>query len=121
MTISWADALDKAIEQALYHGPQDVNDCPLCVKNDSRHAEWNTYYCSRCPINQKRNYYVTYDIRHKTRMGILCHSWGKDIKYGNKKALRRARQLSAYIRKHPRKWMHMEPEALAKAVRKVKV
>jgi hypothetical protein len=106
---SWADALDEAIEMAIKRGAS-ILYCPLCRRG--RHVKGVS--CLKCPVGGDGSY-----ARGEAMGYPECDDWGRMIKDGNRTALKRARQLSAYIRKHPREWQHMDPKDLAREVRKV--
>jgi hypothetical protein len=106
---SWADALDEAIELSKQKGTCKPTGCPLCVRSG-----YHVRGCKNCPVNMKRCAIFGFGSCNGWRRAIRCRRVDRT-------ALKRAKQLSAYIRKHPRKWQHMNPEDLAREVKKVKI
>ena len=123
MSRSWADTLDKVIELRR-HTPGDGSACALCNKSASvtHPIGWWSSFCTACPVSYWRAHELLHRIDIKVERGDEgCYAWGLAIHEGNRKALNMAKKLAKYIRRHPNKWRHLEPEDLAKEVRKMKL
>ena len=114
MAISWADALEKAITSHIELPHEEAcKVCPLCSR-----AETTSRGCEACPCDGDTAAYI---YTGTAEGPIFCMRWGRAIADKNRTAIKRARQLAAFVRANPMTWQHMDPADLAREVKKVKL